>query len=394
MSILIECPTCHKKHAAKNKSCDCGQDLDKAKRSKKVRYWISYRMPGGKQRREFVGNSIEQARDADGKRRGQKREGRIFEMLPDAKLTFKQIAKWYLELSSVNKLASYQRITIALTNFNEVFGSRVAGTILPIDLEEFQAKRTQDGLAQSTIDVELNIVRGMVSKAFDNDKLDGRTLKAFRRVKNLTRRGGNARKRIVTIQEYLQLLAVAPKHFRNMLVVAMNSGMRPGELRRLQWAHVDRKAGFIRLPATFTKEKRERVIPVNHHLKAALEGQMRHLDHDRVFTFGGEPIIGPGSCKGALKGSCKRAGLPYGRKAEGGITMHDFRRTVKTNMLEAGVDKTYRDLILGHSLEGMDRHYIKPSDETLRQAMARYTAWLDAQLGSVDQTVDQAAVLK
>ena len=72
--------------------------------------------------------------------------------------------------------------------------------------------------------------------------------------------------------------------------------------------------------------------------------------------------------------------------------MHDFRRTVKTNMLEAGVDKTYRDLILGHSLEGMDRHYIKPSDETLRQAMARYTAWLYGQLGNVDQTGDQAAV--
>jgi hypothetical protein len=39
--------------------------------------------------------------------------------------------------------------------------------------------------------------------------------------------------------------------------------------------------------------------------------------------------------------------------------MHDLRRTVKINMLEAGADKTYRDLILGHSLEGMDRHYIK-----------------------------------
>lgn len=61
-------------------------------------------------------------------------------------------------------------------------------------------------------------------------------------------------------------------------------------------------------------------------------------------------------------------------------------------MLEAGVDKTYRDLILGHSLEGMDRHYIKPPEETLQQAMARYTAWLDEQLKNVDQTVDQGAV--
>jgi hypothetical protein len=48
------------------------------------------------------------------------------------------------------------------------------------------------------------------------------------------------------------------------------------------------------------------------------------------------------------------------RKAENGIPMHDLRRTLKINMLEAGADKTYRDLILGHSLAGMDRHYIKP----------------------------------
>lgn len=49
-------------------------------------------------------------------------------------------------------------------------------------------------------------------------------------------------------------------------------------------------------------------------------------------------------------------------------------------------------LTLGHSLEGMGRHYIKPSEETLRQAMARYTAWMDEQLEPVDQTVDQGAV--
>jgi hypothetical protein len=40
----------------------------------------------------------------------------------------------------------------------------------------------------------------------------------------------------------------------------------------------------------------------------------------------------------------------------------------------------------------MDRHYIKPSEETLRQAMARYAAWMDKQFEIVDQTVDQEAV--
>jgi hypothetical protein len=82
-----------------------------------------------------------------------------------------------------------------------------------------------------------------------------------------------------------------------------------------------------------------------------------------------------------------------GRKIPDGITFHDIRRTVKTHMLYAGVDKIYRDLILGHSLKGMDVHYLIPSDESIKMAMEKYTVWLDTKISEaqyfVDQNVDQ-----
>jgi hypothetical protein len=109
MAILAECPTCHNKQSTRNKVCSgkngCGLDLDKAKRSKKVRYWIQYRLPGGKQRKEYVGTSIEEARDAEGKRRVQKRENRIFDIVPEAKMTFSELAGCYLELEKVKALS-------------------------------------------------------------------------------------------------------------------------------------------------------------------------------------------------------------------------------------------------------------------------------------------------
>ena len=62
-------------------------------------------------------------------------------------------------------------------------------------------------------------------------------------------------------------------------------------------------------------------------------------------------------------------------------------------MLRAGVSKVHCDLILGHSLQGMDVHYVVPDDDTLKQAMERYTNWLDDKiahaLASVDLSVDQ-----
>jgi hypothetical protein len=100
----------------------CGTNLDKAKRAKKVKYWIQYRLPGGKQRKEFVSYSVEEARDADGKRRVQKRENRIFDIVPEAKMTFSELAGWYLELEKVKALLSYWRVQIALDNFNSEFG--------------------------------------------------------------------------------------------------------------------------------------------------------------------------------------------------------------------------------------------------------------------------------
>ena len=52
----------------------------------------------------------------------------------------------------------------------------------------------------------------------------------------------------------------------------------------------------------------------------------------------------------------------------------------------------HRDLILGHSLQGMDAHYIVPDDDALRKAMDKYSQWLDEKiaqaLANVDQSVD------
>jgi len=77
---------------------------------------------------------------------------------------------------------------------------------------------------------------------------------------------------------------------------------------------------------------------------------------------------------------CKRAAIPYGRSKESGLTLHDFRRSAKTYMAQAGIDKSFWDTILVHTLKGMDRYYIKPTGEMLTDAMGKYTRWLDAQI--------------
>ena len=98
MAILAECPICHNKQSNKNKFCKCGEDLDQAKRSRRVRYWIHYQA-GGKQQRKSLAQlglnpySLEDARDAEAKRRVDQRENRTpFAERPETKMTFNELS--------------------------------------------------------------------------------------------------------------------------------------------------------------------------------------------------------------------------------------------------------------------------------------------------------------
>jgi integrase len=399
MAILAECPFCHKKQSTKNKLCACGADLDKAKKTKKVRFWIAYRMPGEKNlRRESVGFSIEDARDAESKRRVQKKEKRFLDMLPGTDMTFKELAKWYLPLESVKGLRSYERLCDAVNNFLEDFGDKIVGEIKQEDLEKYQTKRIKvHRRAKATVDYELSVVKTMVSRGIDNDKLDANALKPFRRTKKLLRRRSNARERTLEVQEYLRLLDAAPAHLKPILIVAYNTGMRKGEILGLRWDQVDLKKKMIALSADDTKEEKPKRIPLNHHVVDTLESLKKVPIISRggglvskVFTFHGEPI--DDNFRKSLIAACKASGITYGMNMAGGFRFHDIRATVKTNMLRAGVDKALRDIILGHSLEGMDPHYLRPSDDDLYGAITRYTGWLDGQIETVSR--ENGAALK
>jgi integrase len=346
----------------------------------------------GKQKWELADKpySIENARACEGKRVTQKAENRILDILPEAKMTFQELTKWYLKLKSVKKLASYDRLKYALNNFNHVFGNRIVGTIKAIDLEEYQNKREEEGRAPATIDMELSLAKTMVTKAFDNDMVGGYTVKAFRKVKRKLKKGSNARKRVISPNEYIKLKNRAQFHLKPIIIVAYNTGMRRGELRQLRWSHVDRENMFIRLPKEITKEGKEKNIPINHHVRATLDNIPRAINHDFVFTYKGQPIKHKDSLKKSFKSACDGASIPNGTKIPNGITFHDIRRSVKTYMLAAGVDKAHRDTILGHSLQGMDVHYLVPTEENLKQAMTKYTDWLDRQFAEVSEMEEKS----
>ena len=387
MAILAECPFCHKKQAVKNKRCDCGADLEKLKRAKeKVRYWIAYRLPGGRQKREAVGYSIEEARDADGKRRVQKRENRIFDVKPEAKMTFSELAKWFLKLEKVKARAYYPTLTINLGSFLEEFGNMIVCDIKPAALENYQAKRSAAGYSDSYIDQEIGAARTMINKAFDNDLVGGDTLKTFKKVQKLLKRNANARDRILSPDEFKLLMQHLPYHAKPILATAFYTGMRRGEIASLTWDKVAMKERFIKLEAADTKTGKPRKIPIGDRLNEILEKIPRAIKDGKavneVFLFQGEPIT---DIKRSLETACKTAGITYGRFERNGLTLHDLRHSFNTYMRKAGVAESVIMAIMGHAMNRMFDRYNRIDDDDLLKAIDQF----ERLIANVDQNVDQ-----
>ena len=353
------------------------------KKSKKIKYWITYRLPGGKQRKECIGFSIEEARDAEGKRRSQKRENRIFDIKPDSKMTFQELTEWYLGLEKVKALSSYWRVKICLKNFNLIFGNMIVSQIKPADIENYHAKRRAEGRADKTIDDEVGQAQTVVTKAFDNDIISGDTLKTFKRVKKLLKRNANARNRVLSSNEYDSFVTNAPNHLKGIIATGYYTGMREGEILNLTRDKVDMKDRLIKLEATDTKDKEPRVIPICNELYDVLKAIPKAIHDPHVFLYKGKPIK---SINRSSRTACKEAGITWGRFVKDGFVFHDIRHTFNTNMRKAGVPESVIMQITGHSTREMFDRYNTIDTEDTRHAINQLQGYLQ----TVAQNVAQA----
>ncbi|MFH2059973.1 MAG: site-specific integrase [Pseudomonadota bacterium] len=382
MSILQECFQCHKKQAMANDSCICGNDLLKSKKSKKTRYWINYRMPNGKQKREFSGYSFSSAKSAEGKRQSQKAEGRILDIKTECKMTFKELTDWYIKQPPVKKLASFDTIKISMKKFNHVFGNTPVVKLKVTDLEKYQETRKEAGLAGGTIDHEIGKTQAAIKKAIGSDLIPYDCLKPFTLCKSATVAGEGIRDRVLTKDEFERIMDNLPRYAKNIFATAYHTGMRKGEIINLKWDRLDLKEKVIRLKAQDTKTKQPRNIPISGPLYKILKSIIRPIHIENVFLYEGKSIK---NINRSLKTAVEKAGLVYGRFKKDGIILHDCRHTFTTNMRKAGVDRATIMKITGHTTESMFHRYNKVDTDDVTLAVDQ----LDKFLQSVDKSVDQ-----
>lgn len=146
---------------------------------------------------------------------------------------------------------------------------------------------------------------------------------------------------------------------KNLMKVALFSGLRRGELFRLEWSDIDFQRGFIRLRSP--KGGREQTVPLNDDVRKILESH----PHSEKSQFVFQGLKGKmHDMKRAVNKIKADAGLPDSFRA-----LHGLRHVYASTLASSGkVDLYTLQRLLTHKSPQMTQRYAHLSDEALRRA--------------------------
>ena len=345
-------------------------------------YWIRYSGLDGRTVFESSGSTkFKAAEDLYIKRKNTIKDGKQPEIKRIANHTFKEISEKYLAWIEGRQKSAKTKGYI-IRKLVETFGNLPLRRFNTSIVEQLQTDSMKRGLRHSSCNKIMNILKHMFTKAVEWEMVESETLKRIRKVKLL--RDDGKRLRYLSKEECQALINNCDPHLKPIVITALNTGMRKGEILSLKWDNVDLRHGFILLDVTKNGERRE--IPINATLKTTLQGITRRLDVPYVFfdqTIGKAYQDVKRSFKTALKRvkvekctSCDyqkeikkdqrsddagKCPLCYSETITyKGITdfhFHDLRHTFASHLVMAGVDITTVKELLGHKTLTMTLRY-------------------------------------
>jgi integrase len=220
-------------------------------------------------------------------------------------------------------------------------------------------KRCSDGVKSATINRELATLK----KAFNLALKEWEWVESNPVSKVSMEPEDNKRDRWLTQDEEERLLKACPHWLREVVVFALNTGMRLSEILELSWDAVD----FFRKTVTVfkSKNKERRTIPLNGSAIELLKfkAKVRLIKTNLVF-------YGPRANKLVRK---RNVSWVFHTIARGtGISdfrFHDLRHTFATRLIQAGVDLYRVQRLLGHKSPSMTQRYAHHWPESLRHAV-------------------------
>lgn len=266
---------------------------------------------------------------------------------------------------------------IPLRNLLPFFGQTPLSELSRVQADAYRKyRKAKDGVVDATINRDLQTMRHILFYALDSGLL---LINPMSRVHMVPER--RQRRPVLSLEEEPKLLAAtAGSHLHPIVITALDTGMRRGELLSQLGEDIDLSRGIISVSHSKTAGGELREIPLTKRIQELLPTLPRI---GLLFTYQGEQIH---KLRRSWDTAVKKSGIRP-------LQFKQLRHTFNTRLMEAGVIQDVRMALMGHS-QGSARTtndlYTHIDLPVLRDAIRKLEVWCAEQSARLHNPGEEA----
>jgi len=321
------------------------------KRKGTTRWWIKLTARNGRR--------IQQSTGTDDKVKAQELHDKLKASLWDQeRLGMKPQRSWREAvvrwLEETSEKVTHREDVKKLAWLHVHLGDRMLDEITLDVIDQVRAARLKEG-TKATTNRYLALVRAILIRARDEWEWTEKAPK-IRLFKET-----NSRERSLTAEQAKTLLAELPQHQREIVLFALATGLRQGNVLKLEWSQVNLEQRHAWIRGSQSKNRHPIAVPLNDAALSVLHRQVgKHPE--RVFTYRGNPLKAANTM--SWQHALKRAGIEDFR-------WHDLRHTWATWQRQAGTPTHELQKLGGWRTGAMVERYAHLAPEHLALAASR-----------------------
>jgi integrase len=284
------------------------------------------------------------------------------------KLTIMQFREYLINLFegdyAPGTLDIYARALKSLAN---TIGDRPIKSVNVLQVDTFKSRRRKE-VSDTTVNIEFRTLKAAFNHALKYNFIDDNP---FLRTNNIILAEKDAA--FLTKKQFQQLLDVVDDNqMRSIILLAVMTGMRLGEIVGLQWANLNREEGIIRFSnrsGVMTKNRRPRTV----YLMPRALTLFNEIPQTSEFVFpkgNGTKRCGR-SVSRLFKKLVRKACLPNE------IHFHSLRHTAATWLGQLHIPAPDLKKLMGHSSVSTTMRYLHVDAPHLRETLQVVNAFLE-----------------
>ncbi len=265
--------------------------------------------------------------------------------------TLKQALKHYLKEITPAKKGAQQETNRIKAWMERPLAKYALTNIYGVDLATYRDERLAEGKSPTTVRNEINIISHLFTIAKKEWGMECLT-NPVQNIRMPKQPAG--RERRLKEGEEKALLEAAGYPLEQMIILALETGMRLGEILSVQWKNIDVRKNTLVLEDTKNGERRD--VPLSTTARATLLELPRHIS-GRVF-----PTVTNSAISHSFRRLCDDLEIE-------GPRFHDLRHEATSRFFEKGLDIMEVAAITGHKTLHMLKRYTHLRAEDLAKKL-------------------------